>query len=484
MANFISLNSTNQCGMGENNFAFSDKDKTNSKADDFALLINAFFLPVPSPTPLPTTVLPDATSSNESFLSSLSTDVTSLQKNITTTENPLDTTKTLSTLSQILSSVDKKVNASNISITSTTTLENNIPEPLANTASLDSKTVSSNSNLTLLDVLEKNNTEINKATTINKPENTYALDVIPGQKIEPTTNLIVDNTISLTDKANNKIELTTNYNQHLPNLNNELTNLTVNNSKQTNEAKEAKTESKSIFNIISKIIEPQKNKSEKVINSLQETLNNGDQEALNNLDSKNSSTTVAKEQKPSTETSFKDELSNSDSDNIQIDNTNLANANNKNADIASEPIATVKHVNQQVFNPIVEHFYALANQEMRSLKINLSPQNLGKVAIELVKDKGGRLNAHILAKSDTAYEILTEGIDALRNSLETAGLVVDKLDVRAEVSTDTRQSNSNSYQNNETTYLNKSDSSLEKPIDAEKVNVETETSRKFLNLRI
>jgi flagellar hook-length control protein FliK len=75
-------------------------------------------------------------------------------------------------------------------------------------------------------------------------------------------------------------------------------------------------------------------------------------------------------------------------------------------------------------------------REARSLRFDLQPEHLGPVEIELTRDGEGGLHARLTAERGEAHRALADGLGQLRESLERAGLTVERLEVsaRADVS--------------------------------------------------
>lgn len=71
----------------------------------------------------------------------------------------------------------------------------------------------------------------------------------------------------------------------------------------------------------------------------------------------------------------------------------------------------------------------VARRETRTLRFDLQPENLGRVEIELTRSGEGRVRAHLMAERGETTQALHDGLGQLRESLERAGLTVERLDV-------------------------------------------------------
>ena len=70
-------------------------------------------------------------------------------------------------------------------------------------------------------------------------------------------------------------------------------------------------------------------------------------------------------------------------------------------------------------------------------ELTLTPDNLGQIQVQIRLDDSGALNATVLASQDNTAALLADGASQLRDALESAGLNVAGLDVRAQ--TDSRR---------------------------------------------
>jgi len=65
-------------------------------------------------------------------------------------------------------------------------------------------------------------------------------------------------------------------------------------------------------------------------------------------------------------------------------------------------------------------------------ELTLTPDNLGQIQVQIRLDDSGALNATVLASQDNTAALLADGASQLRDALESAGLNVAGLDVRAQ----------------------------------------------------
>lgn len=68
----------------------------------------------------------------------------------------------------------------------------------------------------------------------------------------------------------------------------------------------------------------------------------------------------------------------------------------------------------------------------RSVRLRLHPEEMGEVNVQVTRDAQGRVSAHLFAERATTGEALSQSLNHLRQELERAGVVVDKLDIRTE----------------------------------------------------
>jgi flagellar hook-length control protein FliK len=84
---------------------------------------------------------------------------------------------------------------------------------------------------------------------------------------------------------------------------------------------------------------------------------------------------------------------------------------------------------EQIKPAVIQLAAAVANEGKQILKMRLHPAELGTVEIRLEKNSAGVLEAHFKTDTDTAKHFLTQGLDALRNSLQNAGWQVGRVEI-------------------------------------------------------
>jgi hypothetical protein len=84
---------------------------------------------------------------------------------------------------------------------------------------------------------------------------------------------------------------------------------------------------------------------------------------------------------------------------------------------------------EQIRPAVIQLAAAAANEGRQILKMRLHPAELGTVEIRLEKNDAGVLEAHFKTDTDTARHFLTQGLDALRHSLQNAGWQVGRVEI-------------------------------------------------------
>jgi flagellar hook-length control protein FliK len=90
---------------------------------------------------------------------------------------------------------------------------------------------------------------------------------------------------------------------------------------------------------------------------------------------------------------------------------------------------TPQTVVAQTVNRIIGAAESVARRETRTLRLELKPEHLGRVEVELTRGGEGGLRAHLTAERGEAGHALQESIGQLRESLERAGVTVERLEV-------------------------------------------------------
>lgn len=84
----------------------------------------------------------------------------------------------------------------------------------------------------------------------------------------------------------------------------------------------------------------------------------------------------------------------------------------------------------QTAEPVVSAAVSLAPREARTLSLTLNPQELGRLEVRLTRDDDGRVSASFAVERETTRQALSAGLTELRQTLERAGLPVDRLEIR------------------------------------------------------
>ena len=69
-------------------------------------------------------------------------------------------------------------------------------------------------------------------------------------------------------------------------------------------------------------------------------------------------------------------------------------------------------------------------RETRAISLSLNPKDLGRLEVRITRDDEGRVSAQFTAERDVTRHALREGLTELRQTLERAGLPVDRLEIR------------------------------------------------------
>lgn len=88
------------------------------------------------------------------------------------------------------------------------------------------------------------------------------------------------------------------------------------------------------------------------------------------------------------------------------------------------------NIKTNILNQVNSKFEQLKDGTTTKVNIILRPENLGKVGIELVSRPDG-LTARILADTQQVKELLDKNIDMLKNSLQTQGVNVNNITIKA-----------------------------------------------------
>lgn len=108
----------------------------------------------------------------------------------------------------------------------------------------------------------------------------------------------------------------------------------------------------------------------------------------------------------------------------------VTSAKNAGAEITAETVKQAKEILDQV-RPGLLQLAALAvrKQEKQSIEMRLHPAELGTVEVSLERNSAGAITAHFKTGTETAKHVLTNNLDHLRESLQSAGWQVGQLQV-------------------------------------------------------
>lgn len=73
----------------------------------------------------------------------------------------------------------------------------------------------------------------------------------------------------------------------------------------------------------------------------------------------------------------------------------------------------------------------MAHRETRAISLSLNPKDLGRLEVRITRDDDGRVSAQFTAEHEMTRHALREGLTDLRQTLERAGLPVDRLEIKA-----------------------------------------------------
>ncbi len=94
-----------------------------------------------------------------------------------------------------------------------------------------------------------------------------------------------------------------------------------------------------------------------------------------------------------------------------------------------------RSVAEQIAEPLIEVFEKLSRRESGTLRLQLNPDDLGRVDVQITRDAAGRLSAQLSAEHEAARRALNDGIGQLRETLERVGITVERLDVGVNTNT-------------------------------------------------
>lgn len=91
--------------------------------------------------------------------------------------------------------------------------------------------------------------------------------------------------------------------------------------------------------------------------------------------------------------------------------------------------ATLQNITAQIVRTVAAASEVSVRHEARSIRLRLHPEELGEVRINISTDASGRLSAQISADHDLTRRAIAGGLDHLRQTLEQAGVNLDRLDL-------------------------------------------------------
>ncbi len=104
----------------------------------------------------------------------------------------------------------------------------------------------------------------------------------------------------------------------------------------------------------------------------------------------------------------------------------------KIAQASNPPLrASTNEIIAQTVSPLVALAESLQRRESRTIRLRLRPEELGEVELQVTREAGGRLSVQLSAERDAARDTLTNGLTQLRDSLERAGVAIERLEVSA-----------------------------------------------------
>lgn len=125
--------------------------------------------------------------------------------------------------------------------------------------------------------------------------------------------------------------------------------------------------------------------------------------------------------------------------------------------------------------------FARATEETNIIEMRLRPAELGVVEVRMEKSDSGAIQVHLNAESDATQQILTADLDRLRESLQTAGWQIERLEVSSGLSSSTgsenRENSSRQTETVETGFVQTDD------FDQVSENTEDSTPNRLVNLR-
>lgn len=144
---------------------------------------------------------------------------------------------------------------------------------------------------------------------------------------------------------------------------------------------------------------------------------------------------------PSTEANVLSELS-------QVSVAQTMNGSSSTSTTSSETIAQFSSAAQTPADQVAEGTIYSIKQGQRELIIRLNPDNLGEVRINLVRHGDNSLSARLIASTQESHDLLQSQLESLKESLESQGIQVERLNVMLAGSPETQNQNTQSQQHN------------------------------------
>lgn len=114
---------------------------------------------------------------------------------------------------------------------------------------------------------------------------------------------------------------------------------------------------------------------------------------------------------------------------VHFENPILQNIQTNVEELDISMIGEAKNVTPaQVIDQIVEQVKVSMNQDSTSLEMQLYPEHLGKIQINVVS-KEGVMTAHIVAESEAAKQAIEGGLANLRDAMEQQNIKVEAIEV-------------------------------------------------------
>ena len=135
--------------------------------------------------------------------------------------------------------------------------------------------------------------------------------------------------------------------------------------------------------------------------------------------------------------SLPEEMENSTANPVVADKTQ------EQSDIAyPEERVDVQNIRDRIRTDILTRVRTRTSNEYREIRLQLSPEHLGKVVIKVSQDNG-TISAHIQASTQAAKEIIESELNQLRDELTNQGINIEELNVSVESETSGFQQRSN-----------------------------------------